>query len=141
MLTSLLGFALLRQTPPKAIELSDASGTEVVTQLHLVTDEDDPALPVLGDMIAAQADASFMTSVVVLPGMMRIEARAGARKGEDAVTALCRSVTALLIDEGGAESALRQARHEMEGYVVQSRWGYDPIGAGDPDQQIGRAHV
>ena len=137
MLTALVALAVLGQAPaPKVIEMTDSVGAAIVGQIHLVSDEEDPALPVLGEVIAAQSDPSQPTTVVVLPGMMRVETKAPAHREQDVVNLLCRSVASLMIDEDGAEKALKHARRETQGYVIQSRWGFDPIGPGDPDQLL-----
>jgi hypothetical protein len=128
-MTPFLAF-LLAQTGPKTIELSDTSA-QVAVQIHMTTTEDDPALPVFGKLVEGQSGVR----VVVLPGMARIEALCAKDQAADTVAGLCNALSPV-IDETSSEAALKVARIELASYVVQARWGGNPIGDGDPDQLL-----
>lgn len=129
-MTSLLACLALAQMVPKAIEMSD-TGPQVALQITMAGSEEDPALPVLGKLMATQAPVR----PVALPGMLRLELEAPRAKAADAVSLLCNAMSPV-IDEGNAELSLARARAELSSYVVQARWGGNPIGDGDPDQLL-----
>lgn len=129
-MTSLVALFLAAQMAPKTIELS-ATGASASLQIHMLSGEDDPALPVLAKLISAQSGVR----TVVLPGMLRMELETDRTKASDAVALLCNALSPV-IDESAAETSLARAKSELGSYVVQARWGSNPIGDGDPDQLI-----